>query len=156
MKTFSLTKKLDADVMTYTISGYVDEHANFPPTTDFAKTVRIDLSKAEGMNSIGTKNWCQWMDTLKPPLQLFAEGCPPIFVKAFNTVMGALPKNMKVLSFQVPYVGYDGNEPRRDILFRLNHEFQENGKLAAPTIKDEAGNELEMDVLPTYFNFLKR
>lgn len=156
MKTFSLTKKMDADVMIYTISGYVDEHAQFPLTTDFAKTVHIDLSQAEGMNSIGTKNWCQWMDTLKPPLELFVAGCPPIFIKAFNTVMGALPKNMKILSFQVPYIGDNGNEPRQDILFRINHEFHDNGTLRAPKVTDEAGRELEMDVLPTYFNFLKR
>ncbi len=155
MKPFSIQKKLDGDVLRFTLSGYVDEHASFSPI-DFAKRVVIDLSGVEGINSIGVKNWCQWVESIKPPMIIESENCPVIMIKTFNTILGAKPRNMIVTSLLVPYLTTDGKAKRKDVLFRLGNEYMANGTVQAPQVKDENGTDMEMDVLPVYFNFLKK
>lgn len=154
MKAFSITKNADQESLSYKLSGYLDEQAKLPANVEFPKVLNIDLSEADGINSIGTRNWCEWIETFKSPTRIKVFKCPTVFLKTFNNVLGAYPSNMEVISFYIPYVSISGEE-RQTVLVEGPLSF-EDGEPVLPKVNDSAGAEMEIDVLPNFFNFTKR
>lgn len=136
--------------------GYINEFATFTPLTAPASIVKINLRGVNGLNSVGTRNWCQYLATLKPPTKIILDGCPVIVVKALNQVEGAFPANADVNSFLVPFIS-DASGQRLDVLFANGTHFSPKGELKVPEVKDAVGNAMDMDIIPeVYFSFLKR
>ena len=71
-------------------------------------------------------------------------------------VQGFLPAQGRVNSFFVPFYSEEsGGE--KNVLFRSGQEFSDSGEIKVPSVKDDEGHEMEMDVVEAkYFKFLKK
>ncbi len=71
-------------------------------------------------------------------------------------VDGFLPSTGRSEFFYVPYYN-DDSSSEKNILFRYGTEFAEGTVSPPASVKDEQGNEMEMDVIESkYFKFLKK
>jgi hypothetical protein len=136
------------------IDGYIDEHAKFPYIVTAPK-IRISLNGVKGLNSSGTRTWINWVNQGLPEVPVTFENCPFIFVKTFGNVVGSIPERAEVDSFFVPYIS-ETTEEHRNVLYVRDVHFNESGVVTHPKIVDSKGNEMQADVNPTYFKFLKQ
>ncbi len=153
-----LDVKMDKSSGTLNIhmAGTIDEDVDFTQLNLIdAQEIDLELSGVKSINSCGIREWIKWMATNKNAKIKFNQ-CPKVIVDQINMVDGFLPKNGKVSSFFVPYYN-DNSGSEKDILFRYGTEFTE-GDVKPPTeIKDDQGNEMEMDIIESkYFKFIKR
>ncbi|MFP5519522.1 MAG: hypothetical protein ACLGGX_06435 [Bdellovibrionia bacterium] len=137
-----------------TMSGSIDEDADFSLINLAGHSeVDMNLQNLKSINSCGIREWIKWLSGLQVgTIQL--QNCPKIIVDQINMVDGFLPPQAKVLSFYVPYYNDDSGS-EMNVLFRYGQEYSD-GKLTPPeSVKDEDGNELEMDVIQAkYFKFI--
>lgn len=146
-------KELQMDTsIHYNLIGYVNEESELPPIKS-APVIRINLIGVTGLNSVGTRKWCNWVELVSPPNSILVENCPPLFVKSFNQVIGAVTPNMQIVSFYVPFVSVVDGE-RTDLLL-TREDITPTGDLVKTDYKNEKGEDLELDVLPDYFKFLR-
>lgn len=154
MINFNIKTESSPEHIKYTISGYIDEKALFP-NVDLKPKISISLKDVVGLNSVGTRSWCDWVKQLIPPSIVYLDHCPLLFVKSFNQIVGSLNENMVVNSFIVPYCSEDGEE-QKNVLFNRGIEYDDVGSLNLPEVKDLNGKTMELDVLMQYFEFLKK
>lgn len=150
---FKCYKDVTPLVTKLSVSGYVNEHAKFP-SVEMAPKIVVDLKGVTGLNSIGTRSWLLWIKNGLPETPISVTYAPTLFVKMFGEVQGTLAKRVTVDSFYVPFYSDESGE-RKDVLFERGKQFDENGQLTLPDVKDSKGHQLELDVLPNFFNFLK-
>jgi hypothetical protein len=151
---FKVIESVVEGVNVVEISGLINEFAEFP-NVKISPIVRVSLKGVTGLNSVGTRNWCNWIGSIQSPSTIVLTDCPVIFVRAFNQVEGALPANASVFSFLVPYISEITDE-YKDILFIKGNEFTEEKGVRPPNIDDSKGNRMDMDVVfGSYFEFLK-
>ncbi len=141
------------------MSGKLNESADLqmvslPPVS----AVEIDLVDLTHINSIGIRNFRDWLLTVKAPELAFSY-CPRVFIDQVNMVMDFLPKHAKVLSFYVPYYS-DATGEDKLVLFTRGKEFQVvdgEVKLTFPEVLDSKGKEMDVDVIgDRYFGFLSK
>jgi hypothetical protein len=139
-----------------TINGVIDEDADFGPhKLEGVQKVTVYTGGIKSINSCGIREWIKWIGTAGPVNVEYVE-CPKIIVDQINMVQGFLPKTGKVQSFYVPYYS-EALDQEKSVLFTAGKEFNDQGLAEAPVIKDEEGNEMEMDVVEAkYFKFLKK
>ncbi len=154
MINFNITTESDPAKVTYRVSGYVDEKAVFP-SAQFKPKIYISLKDVVGLNSVGTRTWCDWVKQMTLPSVVYVDHCPLLFVKSFNQILGSLNANMVVDSFAVPYCSADASE-QKNVFFNRGTEYDDAGNLHLPEVKDSKGEIMELDVLPQYFKFLKK
>ena len=153
---FSVSNKLEGDTLVLEVKGNIDEDANFtPPDLGSAGRVALDLNEVTAINSVGIREWIKWVKTMPASVKLSVRRCPKIIVDQINMVAGFLPAGTLIESFYVPYYA-DGSGNEKMVLFTNGKEFK-GGELFAPTeVKDDGGEEMEMDVIEAkYFKFLK-
>ncbi|MNL21183.1 hypothetical protein D3C87_1424610 [compost metagenome] len=115
----------------------------------------MELEGVKSINSCGIREWIKWMGTASGA-QIVFKNCPKVIVDQINMVDGFLPANGRVSSFFVPYYN-DDSGTEKNVLFTFGKEFTESGVTPPAGIKDEDGNEMEMDVIESkYFKFLKK
>ena len=138
-----------------TMQGNIDEDASFAPATVEGSGVVVDLSGVTAINSVGIREWIKWLGAAGDAKVQYHE-CPKIIVDQINMVQGFLPAGGKVTSFFVPFYNEDSGT-EKNVLFTYGKEYGDAGLTATPQIKDDAGNEMEMDVVEAkYFKFLKK
>lgn len=138
------------------LAGNIDEDTDFSQINLAGSSeVEIDLEKVKSINSCGIREWIKWLGTV-PQAKFYFSNCPKVIVDQINLVDGFLPKTSKVVSFYVPYYNDDeGSE--KNVLFKYGAEFTEGQVKPPAKVQDEAGNEMEMDVIEAkYFAFIKR
>jgi hypothetical protein len=138
------------------MAGTIDEDVDFSQfSIGEAGEVELELAGVKSINSCGIREWIKWMATNKSGRINFNQ-CPKVIVDQINMVDGFLPGNGKVSSFFVPYYN-DESGSEKNVLFRYGTEFTEGNLTPPPAVKDEKGNEMEMDVIESkYFKFIKR
>lgn len=153
-----LDVKVDKNSGTININmaGTIDEDVDF---TQFslgeAQQIDLELSGIKSINSCGIREWIKWMATNKNAKINFNQ-CPKVIVDQINMVDGFLPQNAKVSSFFVPYYN-DDSGAEKNILFRFGTEFTDSSVNPPAAVKDESGNDMEMDIIESkYFKFIKR
>lgn len=135
--------------------GAFDETANLPYINSVNRVI-INLHKTTTINSIGIRHFIQWGANHIHVSSILLEGCPAIFAKNFSAVLGFLKPNMAVMSFYVPYYSPETQETT-DVLLTQGKEFQLDGSLALPVVKDSENKEMELDVIKDiFFRFLKK
>jgi hypothetical protein len=75
------------------------------PNSHF-KTVTFDLAELQRMNSMGVRQWAQWMGSIRrpnPDLVIHLLNIPTFFVELFNYIHKFVPEPYSVESFQVAY-----------------------------------------------------
>jgi hypothetical protein len=155
MSKFDVKVNKADDGITLAIDGIIDEDANFSNyALNDAKKITMNLLNVKSINSCGIREWVKWIETAGSAPLIYQQ-CPKVIVDQINMVQGFLPKTGSVESFFVPYYNEDSGS-EKNVLFSKGKEFSESG-ITAPVIKDDSGNEMEMDVIETkYFKFLKK
>jgi hypothetical protein len=138
------------------MAGTIDEDVDFTQFNIAGNSqVDFEMNGIKSINSCGIREWIKWMGTAGSAAITF-ENCPKVIVDQINMVDGFLPNSGKVKSFQVPYYNDDSGS-EKNVVFRYGTEFNESGVNPPASVKDEDGNEMEMDVIESkYFKFLKK
>jgi hypothetical protein len=138
------------------LSGYLNELATLPPLKK-DQNLTIDLDAIVGLNSIGTRKWCQWINDCSNLFEKISlENCPVIFVKTFNQIADSLTEKCAVNSVKIPFYSEAIDERKMVVLF-LGKDYSFDGLFRVPDIKDSTGNAMEIDIITdNFFNFLKK
>jgi anti-anti-sigma regulatory factor len=96
-----------------TISGLIDEHADFAPLAKVAGKVRMDLRAVRRFNSFGCRAWVDQLRELSKRAQITFVACSPAVIDQLNTTYGFLASGY-VESFVGPLVCPD-----------CDHEFEQ-------------------------------
>lgn len=156
MSNFNIKVDRGGSAWKVTVAGNIDEDVDFAPhSLDGAPQVQFFLGDVKSINSCGIREWIKWVNTAGPAKVEYND-CPKVIVDQINMVQGFLPSAGRVLSFFVPYYSDDSGS-EKSVLFKVGQEFDESGNIKAPEVKDEAGKDMEMDVVEAkYFKFLKK
>jgi hypothetical protein len=136
--------------------GTIDEDVDFS-TFPLAgnQQIEIEMSGLKSINSCGIREWIKWMGDAGGAQITFSH-CPKVIVDQINMVDGFLPATGKVTSFYVPYYNDDSGS-EKNVLFQYGKEFTDSSVQAPASVKDDEGNEMEMDVIESkYFKFIKK
>lgn len=138
------------------MQGVIDEDADFSQIKiSDSQTVELRMEALKSINSCGIREWIKWVGTAAEA-QIVYSKCPKVIVDQINMVEGFLPSNAKVESFFVPYYNDDSGS-EKNILFSHGKEFTDSGVTPPSAVKDEEGNDMEMDVIEAkYFKFIQK
>lgn len=140
--------------------GSLDEDVQLDPSLlTGVEVAEIDFNKLTRMNSIGIREWIQWISSA-PSVNYIFSFCPKFFIQQANSMAGFIPPKAKFRSFYVPYFNEDsGNE--RDFLFSDGRDYHWDklhrlDHVSIPdSIKDGAGGIFSLDVdKKRYLKFL--
>lgn len=144
------------DKLVVQLAGSIDEDADFTklPLSGNAQ-IEVEMGGLKNINSCGIREWIKWLGSAGSA-QIDFVNCPKVIVDQINMVDGFLPLTGRVLSFYVPYYN-DATGTEKNVLFRYGTDFTETGVTPPEVVKDEKGNEMEMDVVfAKYFKFLNK
>lgn len=86
------------------LSGPLDENVILPkfegPVPD---RLNIDLKDLANINSVGCRNWMNWIKSVKAKDGIFLHNCPPHFISQVSILFGFVPEGVVIQSFFVPY-----------------------------------------------------
>lgn len=145
-----------SDKLVVQMTGVIDEDVDFSQyNLSGSPAIEVELSGLRSINSCGIREWIKWMGSTEGSA-VSLKNCPKVIVDQINMVDGFLPTGAKVESFFVPYYNDDtGSE--KNILFRYGTEYTDGSVNPPEVVKDDLGNEMEMDVIESkYFKFLKK
>lgn len=161
---FKSTQKIEGDTLILNFEGAIDEDATFPAVEPdkYAKMV-LDLNGISAINSVGIREWMEWIKPIAAKLSIRLKNCPKAMVFQFNMVEGFLPQGSVVESFYVPFY-CEKCDKEENALFVVGKDIVVEG--GTPKVKFDpksqlkctnADCELEMDVTEAkYFQFLTR
>lgn len=159
---FKSTLKENGTDLTVEFQGTIDEDVVFPEIAAGKYTkITLDLQNIKSINSVGIREWLNWITPLAQSADFVLENAPKAMVFQFNMVEGFLPPRAQVRSFYVPFYS-EAADQEENVLFRVGHEvFIKNGDVQMdydPKAAKPGGvDDMEMDVTQAkYFQFLKR
>lgn len=164
MVDFKFQEKTDGENLLLVFEGVIDEDVKFPAVdTGKFKKVFIDLKGVKSINSVGIREWLNWMKPLSDKAQLVFMKTPKALVLQMNMVEGFLPKNGFVKSFYVPFY-CEKCDKEENVLFSVGQEIELSPgdykikfDIATAKLCPEPPCEMEMDASEAkYFQFLKR
>lgn len=155
MSKFDIKLNNSGDKLQVKVAGVIDEDVDFTGFPLSGGQIELDLNELKSINSCGIREWIKWMGSASSA-QISLHNCPKVIVDQINMVDGFLPTNGKVQSFFVPYYSEESGS-EKNVLFSRGKEFND-GQLSIPAaVKDEDGNEMEMDVIESkYFKFITK
>ena len=105
MSEFKFQQAAGPNGLQLTFEGSIDEDVVFPPVAAGANAaIRIDLQAVKSINSVGIREWLNWIRPLSDAgAKITLARCPKAFVFQLNMVEGFLPKGGVVESFYVPF-----------------------------------------------------
>jgi anti-anti-sigma regulatory factor len=142
--------------------GIVDEQARFDTLTIQAPgMICFDLGGVTLLNSLGIRNWINWMKKMNDHSFLFRRCSRPI-IDQVNIISGFLPQRSVIESIFVPY-HCDSCENSEQILFSQGVEFTKGTadvleKVTPPSnvVCSKCKAAMVMDVIEAkYFSFLR-
>ena len=166
MSGFKVQQSINGTELALVLSGTIDEDVQFP-TLNLAsvKQITFDLKDVKSINSVGIREWLNWIKPMAEKCQIAMKNCPKTLVFQFNMVEGFLPKGSKVSSLYVPFF-CEKCDLEENILFHIGQEIQvKDGNVSVqfdlakikPCKLPVEECELTMDVTESkYFHFLKR
>ena len=164
MADFKVSQTSTDSELSLTLAGVIDERSEFPVIdASKYKNIDFDLKLLEYINSIGIRDWVNWIEPLSKKCQISMRNCPKRLVQQFNLVNGFLPKGTHVFSLYVPYFCEKCNF-EKSFLFRVGSEVKlEAGKVSLNVdikkFKDCKVTDCELEIDGSeekYFQFLKR
>ncbi|PWU14840.1 MAG: hypothetical protein C5B49_12600 [Bdellovibrio sp.] len=155
MGKFEITINKKGNDWAIKMGGTIDEDVDFGQyMLTGAQKIDLHLADIKSINSCGIREWIKWIGATAAAVTYHE--CPKIIVDQINMVQGFLPGRATVNSFFVPFYCEESSS-EKSYLFRLGHEFNSNGDLKIPIVKDDQGHVMEMDVVEAkYFKFLKK
>jgi hypothetical protein len=133
------------------LKGDIDERADFAPITAMdLKSVNIDLSEVRRINSVGVRQWMQFVNTLADKgVEVVFERCSVPIVQQLNMIASFRGRGV-VASVFAPYYCAKCDRDHRHLV-ELNGSLPDlDAKMSCPT----CGGMLEFDdIAQTYFGF---
>lgn len=155
MSKFDIKLGNNGDKLQVKVVGVIDEDVDFTVYQLKGNQIEVDLKDLKSINSCGIREWIKWMGTAATS-QISLHNCPKVIVDQINMVDGFLPANGKVQSFFVPYYSEEAGS-EKSVLFSRGKEFNDGEVNIPAAVKDEDGNEMEMDVIESkYFKFITK
>lgn len=141
------------------LEGWLDERAELPELEEPVNgDLVLDLEGITLVNSLGVRNWIQWLKVLRVEHDVKLIHCSPAFLKQVNTLQGFLNDRTKIESVFVPYFCEDCG--REDKLLINIPKMGEPVHVAAapPEFKcSSCGMNMELDMIESqYFTFLQK
>jgi hypothetical protein len=134
------------------VTGPIDENFVFPESVA-CEVLIVDLDGLSMFNSMGIRTWLKWSRDKRGFQSMKLENCRPIFLYQIRFVKDMLPPFATVDSFYVPF--YDTqNDANQDFKIVRGKDYDES-RLELPKPVNNQGQPLELDVDPSYFQFLK-
>lgn len=162
MSEFKSTISENGSNATLAFQGSIDEDVEFPAVeAGKFQTITLDLKNVKAINSVGIREWLNWIRPLAEKSDFVLENCPKAMVFQFNMVEGFLPPRAKVSSFFVPFYSESADQ-EENVLFKVGQEVKADGGNIALNYDPKAAklggvDDMEMDVTEAkYFQFLKR
>jgi hypothetical protein len=164
MSDFKFQEKTDGEALLLIFEGVIDEESKFPAVDgNKHKRVMVDLKGIRSINSVGIREWLNWIRPLSETSQVVFLKTPKALVFQMNMVEGFLPKNGTVKSFYVPFY-CEACDKEENVLFTVGQEVQVAGGNYTITYDVKKANlcgkadcEMEMDASEAkYFQFLKK
>ncbi len=161
---FLVQEKVEAEHLTLTISGIIDEHAVFPPVnTNKFKQITVDLNGIKAITSPGIRDWLFWIKPIAAVSQLAMTNVTKEMIFQVSIVQGFLPSEATVQSFYVPFF-CDSCDREESILFNVgkdiliqNGDYKIQFDLKAKKLCDKQNCTMEIDAFEAkYFQFLKK
>jgi hypothetical protein len=119
-----------------------------------AKTI-INLAGLRSINSLGIREWSQFLHTLTQQTQVLLEECSVVFIDQAN-IVPQIAANCSIVSFYAPYFCPQCDSELNCKLTFANHK-KRLSERRAPQIIHSCGTELEFDALEeSFFGFLDR
>lgn len=145
-----------SDTLKVHMVGTIDEDVDFSQFNIAGNpAIEVELSGLKSINSCGIREWIKWIGSAADAKISFSN-CPKVIIDQINMVEGFLPAGAKVESFYVPYYNDDSGS-EKNVLFRYGTEFTDSTVTPPSSVKDDEGNEMEMDVIESkYFKFIKK
>lgn len=110
----------------------------FTTAVDSLTDVHIDFSQMTYINSIGVKNWIEWVYKVPTSSHVFLHRCPFVIINQSVIVTGFLPKNSFLMSFQVPYYCESCHEEKYHLLERgRDYEYPMDGGAPRISVPEE-------------------
>jgi hypothetical protein len=103
MTEFTVKQAMVGEELVISLFGNIHEDSEFPPIAKLPAKVRIDLAEVKSINSIGIREWLNWIKPIAAASRITLEKCPKAIVFQLNMVEGFLPENAWVSSFCVPF-----------------------------------------------------
>jgi hypothetical protein len=155
MSQFQFEVEVADEVVTFKLSGAIDEDVVFPAVPTQVKKIKIHLAKVTLINSVGIREWIKWYSSFPQGCKVQYHFCPQPIIEQMNLVSGFYPSNAEIVSFYVPYLcqSCDG---LTNILYE-NDKVQDGLKIQKVISCNKCRAQAELDVTPQrYFSFLKR
>ncbi|OFZ17718.1 MAG: hypothetical protein A2Z20_00370 [Bdellovibrionales bacterium RBG_16_40_8] len=144
--------------------GTIDESVNFKiikPKNE-AQLI-LDLKGINRLNSLGLRNWVQWMRFLNPHAGIVLRNCPNVVVHQINILDGFLPEHSIIESIEIPYT-CDGCGHQTTYLavrgrdyFEATADKAEQVSLPLQRKCVSCGDQAEADIMVAkHFRFLRR
>jgi hypothetical protein len=164
MSEFKVQQKTEGANLHLILNGNIDEDVQFPiiDTTGIS-VLLVDLKEVKAINSVGIREWLNWIRPLSEKAKIELFNCPKALVFQLNMVEGFLPKGGVVKSFFVPFF-CEKCDREENILFTLGKEIEAAGGNYAVKFNIQDANlckepacEMAMDATEAkYFQFLKK
>ncbi len=164
MSQISVQVSADHSEIKLVMSGMISEETEFPNLDNYpAKKLIFDLQELTYINSLGIRDWVEWIEPLSAKFKIFMINCPKRLIHQFNAVSGFLPEGARILSFYAPYFcekcGF-----LQDFLFEVGKDVIVKNNIVSVAadiqkFKDcKVENcQLELDSNPTkFFKFLRK
>ena len=143
------------DTSVVKLAGYLDEHNNLGKLVSEipAGTAEIDLGGVERINSVGIRDWVNWLAALDANgTRTVLVACSPAIVAQINLVKN-FADNGAVNSFQVPYHCRECDEEK--VILVETAEMSEPGAEPPTCPCASCGRAMDVDEMPeSYFAFL--
>lgn len=154
MAKFSFKKVEELTSVTFLFEGSIDESfSSFSVKPHPNKMVKVDFEKVKSINSVGIRNWIQWISDV-PGVKFTFQKCPVCIIEQINNVKGFATPTTIIESFFVPYYSEDTGEEKHE-LYLLGKDFQMGSAPNIKVLKDSTGKKMELDVYPQkYFKFI--
>lgn len=150
-----LTWRLDdqADPPVLRLHGAIDEDADFSDVLETAKKypdLRIDLAEITRINSVGVREWVNFIRALDDRRSVVLEKCVPVVVTQLNMIAN-FAGTARVASVYAPYVCEEcGHE--ESILVDTSQKIDVDAFAERPC--NQCNETMELDDLPeSYFSF---
>lgn len=115
----------------------------------------INLAGLKSINSLGIREWSQFLYALTLKTKVFLEECSVVFIDQAN-IVPQISANCSVISFYAPYYCPQCNTELNCKLTFAGHK-KRLSERRAPQIIHSCGTELEFDALEeSFFGFLER
>jgi ABC-type transporter Mla MlaB component len=145
------------------LAGVIDEDVVFPVMSALPGDLNVDLANVSSINSVGIREWLNWIRPLAEKSKVTLQNCPKSLVLQMNMVEGFLPKNGQVVSFYVPYY-CETCDREHNVLFEMGKHvvvqggnYKINFDVKTAGLCTSAECDIEMDASESkYFQFLKR